>query len=329
MMSFLEIGFEKEVRKMYCQKCGKENPEGAKFCMHCGADLSGYKVEISPKISVTAKAEGGVALKGKKKPEKYAEIKGIGKLPVFHDFVEHGDAYFCPQCGNYGSLEKITQDTLSCCESGYHSFVSESGTYEVLKQEDEWVWIKYEMFRCLACEKLSLLQDKTSYSSYHNVLHIRLLEYVYLEFTVIGKTPIYSWCKEGDESRRLYACSPANPTCPICGTDSKQVVSSLFRKKILKFGWYSTNYVVYDLWKCQACGFQFLTEKEYKSENPTSCDVHIYTLCEVCENGKAEYTCSSCGKPICENCAIPKVFKKGIFSKETVNVCQNYPFCAR
>ena len=49
---------------MYCQKCGKENPGGARFCMHCGADLSGYKVEISPKIdvspkiSVSAKAEG-------------------------------------------------------------------------------------------------------------------------------------------------------------------------------------------------------------------------------------------------------------------------------
>ena len=49
---------------MYCPKCGKESLEGARFCMHCGADLSGYKVEISPKIevspkiSVSAKAEG-------------------------------------------------------------------------------------------------------------------------------------------------------------------------------------------------------------------------------------------------------------------------------
>ena len=48
---------------MYCPKCGKENPEDARFCMHCGADLSGYKVEVSPKIdvspkiSVSAKAE--------------------------------------------------------------------------------------------------------------------------------------------------------------------------------------------------------------------------------------------------------------------------------
>lgn len=38
---------------MYCPKCGKENQEDARFCMHCGADLSGYKVEISPKIDVS------------------------------------------------------------------------------------------------------------------------------------------------------------------------------------------------------------------------------------------------------------------------------------
>ncbi len=42
---------------MYCPKCGRKNPEGARFCMHCGADLSGYKVEISPKIQVSPKIE--------------------------------------------------------------------------------------------------------------------------------------------------------------------------------------------------------------------------------------------------------------------------------
>ena len=42
---------------MYCPKCGKEIPEGSRFCMHCGADLSGYKVEVSPKIDVSPKIE--------------------------------------------------------------------------------------------------------------------------------------------------------------------------------------------------------------------------------------------------------------------------------
>jgi uncharacterized membrane protein YvbJ len=26
---------------MYCQNCGKKNPDGAKFCYNCGIDLSG------------------------------------------------------------------------------------------------------------------------------------------------------------------------------------------------------------------------------------------------------------------------------------------------
>ena len=89
---------------MYCQKCGEENPEGAKFCMNCGADVSGYKVEISPKISVSAKAEGGVALKWKQKPYMHVEIKGYGKLPVYKKFVCLENDVFCPLCGNYGCV---------------------------------------------------------------------------------------------------------------------------------------------------------------------------------------------------------------------------------
>ena len=115
---------------MYCAKCGKENPEDARFCMHCGADLSGYKVEISPKIevapkiSVSAKAEGGVALKWKQKPSKHVEIKGYGKLPVYLKFVRLEDKVFCPLCGNYGSVED-----------------------EVDARKEGWV------YHCLACDK--------------------------------------------------------------------------------------------------------------------------------------------------------------------------------
>ncbi len=32
---------------MYCQKCGKENPDDHKFCKDCGAPL--YPTELSPK----------------------------------------------------------------------------------------------------------------------------------------------------------------------------------------------------------------------------------------------------------------------------------------
>jgi len=69
---------------MHCPRCGKENPEGANFCMHCGADLREYKVEISPKIEVSpkihaeAKAEGIPYPKWKQKLElgrEYEELK--------------------------------------------------------------------------------------------------------------------------------------------------------------------------------------------------------------------------------------------------------------
>lgn len=96
---------------MYCPKCGKENPNAARFCMQCGADLSGYKmeispkIEVSPKISVSAKAEGGVALKWKQKPYRHMEIEGHGKLPVYQKFVKLEDKPFCPLCGNYGCVE--------------------------------------------------------------------------------------------------------------------------------------------------------------------------------------------------------------------------------
>jgi hypothetical protein len=132
---------------MYCPKCGEENPEGAKFCMHCGADLSGYKVEISPKISVTAKAEGGVALKWKKKPEEYVEIEEYGELPVYLDFVELEDKPFCPLCGNYDCLRLLG---------------NEDGIYKVPEkgEEKKEVYKAFYIYRCLACENQILQQIK-------------------------------------------------------------------------------------------------------------------------------------------------------------------------
>lgn len=52
---------------MHCPNCGKKNPEGARFCMHCGSDLSGYKVEISPNIDVSPKIEAKFPSKEKEK----------------------------------------------------------------------------------------------------------------------------------------------------------------------------------------------------------------------------------------------------------------------
>lgn len=67
---------------MYCPKCGKENSEDAKFCMHCGADLSEYKVEISPKIEVSPKIDVSLdieKLRDLKIPDKEEAIVEIVK----------------------------------------------------------------------------------------------------------------------------------------------------------------------------------------------------------------------------------------------------------
>ena len=70
---------------MYCPNCGKGNPESARFCMHCGADLGEMKVEISPKIevcpSIKVKTSTG-------KTEPMCGICGEAKAVVT-----------CPKCG--------------------------------------------------------------------------------------------------------------------------------------------------------------------------------------------------------------------------------------
>ncbi|MDI6810693.1 MAG: zinc-ribbon domain-containing protein [archaeon] len=47
---------------MYCPKCGKENPEEARFCMHCGVDLRSRR-GISQNISASAEEETTKRLK--------------------------------------------------------------------------------------------------------------------------------------------------------------------------------------------------------------------------------------------------------------------------
>lgn len=142
--------------KMFCSKCGKENPGDARFCMHCGADLSEYKVEISPKIevspkiSVSAKAEGGVALKYRPKEKKYAEIKGEGEVPVYDRFPELEKNPFCPRCGNYDSLDYVGEKQ------------------ELLK----WEVNRYFCYICHACGKLSLIEKSTYIYSLNKVYEL-------------------------------------------------------------------------------------------------------------------------------------------------------------
>ncbi|KAF5435423.1 zinc-ribbon domain-containing protein [Candidatus Methanophagaceae archaeon] len=313
------------VDKMYCPKCGKENPEDARFCMDCGADLGGYRVVISPKISVSAKAEGGVALKWKQKPTKYTEIREKGKIPVFEKFIgqrtsrdgsprNSPEVYFCPQCGNYGSItlergdEFIVHDTFK--EDNIMKVdikkVDLRSVHEVLKLGDEWVWMGYNLFKCQACGTMSLLR---SYDDFY----ICILKYVYLDLKGIGKIPIYGWVRADDHGNGKFHNSfiPACPTCPMCGAEVSHSCS------------FVSGIKSYDLWKCAICNFQFLTADRHYEEKTKSHAGSVHPLCNVCGTRKADHHCYLCHKSICEKCAITRVIKKGLFSKETVKVCPN------
>jgi hypothetical protein len=279
---------EKEEIIMYCPKCGKENPEGSRFCMDCGADLSSYKVEISPKISVSAKAEGGMALKWKQKPIRYAEIKGIGRIPVFEKFIpgssedtniaSHLDRFFCPQCGNYGSLREEERKVYEYSKEGEKLF------------RHGW----FMLYKCHACGKLSIKEPAAG------VLFsgpITPDKYVYLDFRDIGEVPIYS---------TPFSSQPI-PVCPKCGADEPGIVY----RRVQGYGG------KYALYKCSTCQIRYLDrqrEQDESGSDETSPVVSFYPICEICESSKAEYTCSSCGKGICETCVV----KKGLLSKKYV-----------
>ncbi len=120
---------------MYCPKCGKANPEGGRFCMHCGADLNGHKVEIKPEIEVSpkieAKAEGVPYPKWKPLIESYVEVKSEGKLPVYSRFAEFDEKPFCPQCGCYDSLNKLGEES------------------EIVYENENRYLCKYILYKCL------------------------------------------------------------------------------------------------------------------------------------------------------------------------------------
>jgi cell division protein FtsZ len=54
---------------MYCPKCGKEIPEGSRFCIRCGADLRVYEADVSQKSEVSLKVDEN-EIKGKSAEEK-------------------------------------------------------------------------------------------------------------------------------------------------------------------------------------------------------------------------------------------------------------------
>lgn len=86
---------------MFCEKCGKEIPEDAKFCPECGAKVSeetGYEIseEITAPGNPETKAEGGqtLAVPKEKKPRKKKETYAKDGRVIGEKVTEN--IYLCP-----------------------------------------------------------------------------------------------------------------------------------------------------------------------------------------------------------------------------------------
>ena len=313
---------------MHCPRCGKENPEGSNFCMHCGADLREYKVEISPKIevspkvSVYAKAEAVPYPKWKPKPERYVEIKGEGKLPVYRRFAEFDEKPFCPHCGAYDSLE---------VESILKTPHMEGRSVTI---------VEYNVYRCLACDKRALIfRDSKQYQL------PMVTGYLYLYG--VGKVPVTS-----DEPE----------ICPNCKKTStiefkkftyfvasrERIDESVYQYLIFEKPYYKYYGYRYSYYECSSCGFGILvidsSEKEYLGRTPDTYHTKysdiglskediVEKLCQFCgeraavrEEGSIEYSykCERCGKILCENCVR---IKKGFFNYYYCPSCASSRMC--
>ena len=308
--------------KMYCPKCGKEIPEGSRFCMHCGADLSGYKVEVSPNINVSpkvsayAKAEGVPYPKWKPKVEGYVVIKREGlRLPVYRRFAEFDEKPFCPHCEAYDSLEKEPILKTRHIEGGSVTIV------------------EYNVYRCLACGKKSLIPiNREEYT----IPSLGGSGYCWIDG--IGKIPIF------------HAKPEICPKCKIPNTIeyvgkayrplSYDTVKSYVYAGILdliptgeKVDYYKIYGYEYSHYRCISCGWNFLiiesTEKKYLISVNSLSDIRnknevVKDLCQYCGERPAvmkddfeyAYECKVCGKALCTNCA---------YMSFTYYYC---PFCA-
>ena len=310
---------------MHCPRCGKENPECSNFCMHCGADLREYKVEISPKIEVSpkihaeAKAEGIPYPKWKPKPERYVGIKGEGKLPVYKRFAEFNGKFFCPQCGNYDSLE---------CESVLKTKHIEGNSVTI---------VEYDVYRCLACDKRSLIfRDSKQYQL------PSVTKYLYLYG--VGKVPVTSDKPE---------------ICPNCKEPAIKfkkytyLLTSRREEELLGKHYYEYYGYEYPYYVCSSCGFGILVDSlEEKYVGRTQDTYHtkysdiehiihghlnkgdiVEKLCQFCgeraavrEEGSIEYSykCKRCGKILCENCVR---IKRGLFKYYYCPSCASSRMC--
>jgi hypothetical protein len=141
---------------MYCPKCGKENPEGARFCMHCGADLSECKVEISPNINVspkievktsTEKKEGMCAICGEKRAVVKCEECGR-RVCNYHFEDEYRRCSLCALVLFKQNMNKCKKDAevfrpifegdTDMYDVYYHSDLNSVRWFKKLAERDRW-----------------------------------------------------------------------------------------------------------------------------------------------------------------------------------------------
>jgi len=340
---------------MYCPKCGEQIPEGSRFCMHCGADLSEYtvevapKIEVSPKISVSAKAESGMTLKWKQEPIKYAKIEGVGKLPVYEEdtLAKLEDKHFCPFCGNYASLKKLEEM---------------EGVYEVIeKGEEKEVYAIYHLYRCLACDELLLgcIEEEivlTEFERNFKVESEKIPAYKNAIFCEISKedkvslsseASVITWEKKDGTMwyfLNKFGSYSLVAFCPICKRNRGYVTpvkayswgvdyddGGIFYKTEIYYSnavsgrW--VEFPLYSLWECKFCG-KFLVSHECTTEGKKTSFLDLASpMCEICDDTVGEYACSVCGKRICKDCSVKKIVKKRqFFFDKTTILCPN---CAK
>ena len=188
---------------MYCSKCGKENPVGARFCMHCGADLSGYKVEISPKVEVSPKIKVSPEIEvkptikkgedlsifsNKKTQAEVLAYKPVSKpkvrehlvlegteevLPVYLE-LKDGDDYWntrpcdarasCPECGGYRAMKLLEVAKML---TGRKKML-----FEMLKEVD-YEQKRYWLYECTTCGYRCLEYKGTKWDNFLPELNVR------------------------------------------------------------------------------------------------------------------------------------------------------------
>lgn len=80
-VSGFDLRFNKEVRKMYCERCGTQLPDNARFCSRCGkkvsADAAPPPVRAAGRPSPKEEVRGGAAARAPKIPDPLAHYTDL------------------------------------------------------------------------------------------------------------------------------------------------------------------------------------------------------------------------------------------------------------